>query len=92
MRGSRPLRPVTGPQPGRGSVEENRAADLAELRAAGIPVWGDPGPQPARSAVLAASPALVSGRHLTWYGPSLVEAPEILGRQLRAAAAGRARE
>ena len=26
--------------------------------------------------------ALVSGRHLTWYGPSLVEAPAVLGRQL----------
>ena len=29
--------------------------------------------------------ALVSGRHLTWYGPSLVEAPALLGRQLGAA-------
>jgi len=29
--------------------------------------------------------ALVSGRHLTWYGPSLVEAPDVLLRQLRAA-------
>jgi hypothetical protein len=29
--------------------------------------------------------ALVSGRHLTWYGPSLVEAPAVLGRQLAAA-------
>ena len=26
--------------------------------------------------------ALVSGRHLTWYGPSLVEAPDLLLRQL----------
>ncbi len=26
--------------------------------------------------------ALVSGRHLTWYGPSLVEAREVLERQL----------
>jgi ABC-type hemin transport system substrate-binding protein len=26
--------------------------------------------------------ALVSGRHLTWYGPSLLEAPEILRAQL----------
>jgi hypothetical protein len=26
--------------------------------------------------------ALVSGRHLTWYGPSLVEAPDLLRRQL----------
>ena len=28
---------------------------------------------------------LVSGRHLTWYGPSLVEARDLLGRQLAAA-------
>ena len=27
-------------------------------------------------------PAFVSGRHLTWYGPSLAEAPEVLVRQL----------
>jgi ABC-type Fe3+-hydroxamate transport system substrate-binding protein len=26
--------------------------------------------------------ALVSGRHLTWYGPSLVEARDLLERQL----------
>ena len=29
--------------------------------------------------------ALVSGRHLTWYGPSLAEAPAVLGDALRAA-------
>ncbi|MFI5792698.1 helical backbone metal receptor [Streptomyces sp. NPDC051677] len=29
--------------------------------------------------------ALVSGRHLTWYGPSLAEAPKALGEALRAA-------
>ena len=29
--------------------------------------------------------ALVSGRHLTWYGPSLAEAPGVLSRQIRAA-------
>ncbi len=29
--------------------------------------------------------ALVSGRHLTWYGPSLTEAPAVLRRQLTAA-------
>ncbi|MEV7787382.1 helical backbone metal receptor [Streptomyces sp. NPDC088106] len=29
--------------------------------------------------------ALVGGRHLTWYGPSLAEAPAVLGRALRAA-------
>src|SRR5215472_10445271 len=31
--------------------------------------------------------ALVSGRHLTWYGPSLAEAPAVLGRQLAQAVA-----
>jgi ABC-type Fe3+-hydroxamate transport system substrate-binding protein len=30
-----------------------------------------------------ARPAFVSGRHLTWYGPSLAEAPELLLAQLR---------
>jgi ABC-type Fe3+-hydroxamate transport system substrate-binding protein len=29
-----------------------------------------------------ARPVFVSGRHLTWYGPSLVEAPEVLTAQL----------
>jgi ABC-type Fe3+-hydroxamate transport system substrate-binding protein len=29
--------------------------------------------------------ALLSGRHLTWYGPSLAEAPRVLGEALRAA-------
>ncbi|MFE9683287.1 helical backbone metal receptor [Streptomyces sp. NPDC006285] len=29
--------------------------------------------------------ALVSGRHLTWYGPSLAQAPRVLARALRAA-------
>jgi hypothetical protein len=32
--------------------------------------------------------ALVSGRHLTWYGPSLVEAPQVLGAALDAAGGG----
>jgi ABC-type Fe3+-hydroxamate transport system substrate-binding protein len=32
--------------------------------------------------------ALVSGRHLTWYGPSLGEAPAVLGAQLAAAFPG----
>jgi ABC-type hemin transport system substrate-binding protein len=27
--------------------------------------------------------ALVSGRHLTWYGPSLLEARDVLQRQLK---------
>ncbi len=28
--------------------------------------------------------ALVDGRHLTWYGPSLAAAPEVLAQALRA--------
>ena len=32
--------------------------------------------------------ALVSGRHLTWYGPSLVEARDVLAAQLAAALPG----
>jgi ABC-type Fe3+-hydroxamate transport system substrate-binding protein len=32
--------------------------------------------------------ALVSGRHLTWYGPSLAEAPAVLSRALRTARPG----
>lgn len=32
--------------------------------------------------------ALVSGRHLTWYGPSLAEAPAVLSAALRAARPG----
>jgi len=32
----------------------------------------------------AAPAALVSGRHLTWYGPSLAEAPRVLAEQLGA--------
>jgi hypothetical protein len=34
------------------------------------------------------SVALVSGRHLTWYGPSLVEARDVLEAQLAAARPG----
>ncbi|KJY30795.1 helical backbone metal receptor, partial [Streptomyces katrae] len=29
--------------------------------------------------------ALVSGRHLTWYGPSLAQAPQVLAAAVRAA-------
>lgn len=40
----------------------------------------DDGPE----AFVGVASALVSGRHLTWYGPSLVEAPAVLAAQLRA--------
>jgi hypothetical protein len=32
--------------------------------------------------------AVVSGRHVTWYGPSMVEAPGLLTRQLAATVTG----
>lgn len=64
---------------------------LDELRAAGADLvvlpdepyrfTADDGPE----AFPGTAAALVSGRHLTWYGPSLAEAPRILGRELRAA-------
>jgi ABC-type Fe3+-hydroxamate transport system substrate-binding protein len=41
----------------------------------------DDGPE-----AFAAPSACVSGRHLTWYGPSLAEAPELLRTQLTASA------
>jgi ABC-type Fe3+-hydroxamate transport system substrate-binding protein len=63
--------------------------DLAELHAAELVVLPDEpyafsatdGPEcfPGQDV------ALVSGRHLTWYGPSLVEAPAVLAAQLSAA-------
>lgn len=66
------------------------AIALAELRAAGAQLvvlpdepyrfTADDGPE----AFPGVPCSLVSGRHLTWYGPSLVEAPEVLRAQLRA--------
>jgi ABC-type Fe3+-hydroxamate transport system substrate-binding protein len=63
---------------------------IEELRAAGFVVLPD---EPYRFSAedgpeaFAGTPcALVSGRHLTWYGPSLAEAPRVLGEALRAAA------
>jgi ABC-type Fe3+-hydroxamate transport system substrate-binding protein len=65
------------------SIEELRAAgaDLIVLPDEPYRFTASDGPE-----AFAGSPtALVSGRHLTWYGPSLVEAPAVLGRQLAAA-------
>jgi ABC-type Fe3+-hydroxamate transport system substrate-binding protein len=42
------------------------------------------GPDDGPEAWPQARPAFVSGRHLTWYGPSLAEAPTVLRAQLRA--------
>jgi ABC-type Fe3+-hydroxamate transport system substrate-binding protein len=64
-------------------VEELRAAapDLVVLPDEPYRFTADDGPE----AFPGLSCALVSGRHLTWYGPSLAEAPEALGEALRAA-------
>ncbi|MER0246683.1 helical backbone metal receptor [Streptomyces sp. HSW2009] len=61
---------------------------LAELRASGADLvvlpdepyrfTADDGPE----AFPGLPAALLSGRHLTWYGPSLVSAPDVLGRAL----------
>ncbi|MET9217336.1 helical backbone metal receptor [Streptomyces sp. NPDC003300] len=64
-------------------VEELRAvgADLVVLPDEPYRFTADDGPEsfPGLPA------ALVSGRHLTWYGPSLVRAPAVVGAALRAA-------
>jgi hypothetical protein len=64
-------------------VEELRAsgADLVVLPDEPYRFTADDGPE----AFPGLPAALVSGRHLTWYGPSLVEAPAVIGRALRAA-------
>jgi hypothetical protein len=65
--------------------------DIAELRQAGADLVVLPD-EPYRftasdgpEAFPGSRTALVSGRHLTWYGPSLTEAPALLRRQLGAA-------
>ena len=65
--------------------------DISELRGAGADLVVLPD-EPYRfsasdgpEAFPGSRTALVSGRHLTWYGPSLTEAPAVLGRQLAAA-------
>ncbi|MEU3839876.1 helical backbone metal receptor [Streptomyces sp. NPDC028635] len=74
-----------------GHAERYPRVPLEELRAAGPDVvvlpdepyrfTADDGPE-----AFAGLPcALVSGRHLTWYGPSLAEAPRVLGAALAAA-------
>ena len=55
-------------------------ADLVVLPDEPYAFTADDGPE----AWPQARAAFVSGRHLTWYGPSLVEAPEVLvGRLTR---------
>jgi ABC-type Fe3+-hydroxamate transport system substrate-binding protein len=64
-------------------VEEVRAAapDVVVLPDEPYRFTADDGPE----AFPGLPCALVSGRHLTWYGPSLAEAPRVLGKALRAA-------
>jgi len=65
------------------TVEEMRAtgADLVVLPDEPYAFAADDGPE----AFAGLDVALVSGRHLTWYGPSLVQARDLLERQLAAA-------
>ncbi len=69
----------------RPSIDELRAAapDLLVLPDEPYAFTADDGPE----AFPGVPFALVSGRHLTWYGPSLAEAPAILSAQLAAATA-----
>jgi ABC-type Fe3+-hydroxamate transport system substrate-binding protein len=64
-------------------LDELRAAgpDLVVLPDEPYRFTADDGPE----AFPGLSCALVSGRHLTWYGPSLAEAPRVLAEALRAA-------
>ena len=74
-----------------GHAERYPRIPLDELRAAAPDVvvlpdepyrfTADDGPEAFAGLVC----ALVSGRHLTWYGPSLAQAPRVLGEALRAA-------
>ncbi|MDL4777064.1 helical backbone metal receptor [Actinomadura xylanilytica] len=75
-----------------GHAERYPKIPLDELTAAGADLvvlpdepyrfTADDGPE----AFPSTDAALVSGRYLTWYGPSLVEAPRVLAEQLAAAA------
>lgn len=56
-----------------------QAADLVVLPDEPYAFSADDGPE----AFPGLPAALVSGRHLTWYGPSLVEAPTVLSNQVR---------
>ena len=60
-----------------------RAPDLVVLPDEPYRFTADDGPE----AFPGVPAALVSGRHLTWYGPSLAEAPALLAAQLASATA-----
>ncbi|MFJ9339492.1 helical backbone metal receptor [Streptomyces sp. NPDC101733] len=71
-------------------------APLAELTASGCDLVVLPDepyrftPEDGPEAFPGLPATLVSGRHLTWYGPSLARAPEVLGRALEVSGARRA--
>jgi len=65
-------------------AEQGPARDLVVLPDEPYAFAADDGPE-----AFGATPcALVSGRHLTWYGPSLAEARAVLAEQLAAARSG----
>jgi ABC-type Fe3+-hydroxamate transport system substrate-binding protein len=59
------------------AIDDVSAVDLVVLPDEPYLFTGSDGPE-----AFAAPSALVSGRHLTWYGPSLVEARRVLTEQL----------
>ena len=75
-----------------GASERYPRVDLTETRSRGVDLVVLPDEPyaftaqdgPEAFAGWGADVALVSGRHLTWYGPSLAEAREVLTRQLAA--------
>ncbi|MBN3930096.1 ABC transporter substrate-binding protein [Streptomyces verrucosisporus] len=72
------------PRAGIGELNEPGRADLVVLPDEPYRFTADDGPE----AFPGLPAALVSGRHLTWYGPSLTEAPTVLGAVLAAALSG----
>jgi hypothetical protein len=72
------------PRAGLGELNEPGRASLVVLPDEPYRFTADDGPE----AFPGLPSALVSGRHLTWYGPSLAEAPAVLSAALSAALSG----
>jgi hypothetical protein len=72
------------PRAGLGELNEPGRASLVVLPDEPYRFTADDGPE----AFPGLPAALVSGRHLTWYGPSLAEAPAVLSAALSAALSG----
>lgn len=77
-----------------GHAERYPRPPLSDLRGAGLAVLPDEPylftPDDGPEAFPGMRSALVSGRHLTWWGPSLLEAHALLGAQLGRAAGAQA--